>query len=286
MTTPIDTVPSVNAAPSVNPAPGEESANPYAQHLKSVKLANGEEIPFLKDLWSFFSSKGVKTNFFSVNPDTSLALDLDICESLGCPVRVLTNSEAIETKWSIIAATLKARAIAPEHASLAWLDGIQKRWILPRNLVVKRTALDWSTLTTEAAALEGNRIDMLKVEAFQEEERVLLSSLMDGGFRPGVVLVRYTYDPDENVPSMLVAGHLQMVGYRLVECKGSWFLYIFNDTCFYDSCSWRTTTCQNPLSKYIAGMGFVEGIKYVEEKNNLSTLSTVNTTTAAAPSSQ
>jgi hypothetical protein len=276
MTTPLDTVRSVNTA--------EQITNPYAEHLKSVKSIAGEEIPFLKDLWSFFSSKGVKTNFFSVNPDASFALDLDICESLGCPIRVLTDSATIETKWSIIAATLKARAIAPEHANLAWLEGIQKRWILPRNLIIKRTALEWSTLAKEAAAIEGNRVDMLKIESSQEEERAILYSLTDGGFRPGVVLVRYTYDPDENVPSMLVAGHLQMIGYRLVECKGPWFLYLFEDTCFYDSCSWRTTTCQNPLSKYIAGMGFVEGLKYMEERTAASVSSTINTAPIESPS--
>jgi hypothetical protein len=275
MTTPLDTVQAVNTA-------SEKTINPYAEHLKSVKSIAGEEIPFLKDLWSFFSSKGVKTNFFSVNPDASAILDLNICESLGCPIRVLTNSATIETKWSIIAATLKARTIAPEHANLTWLEGIQKRWILPRNLIVKRTALEWSTLATEAAAIEGNRVDMLKIEGSQEEERSILYSLTDGGFRPGVVLVRYTYDPDENVPSMLVAGHLQMIGYRLVECKGPWFLYLFEDNCFYDSCSWRTTTCQNPLSKYIAGMGFVEGLKYVEERTTFS--STVNASPSETPS--
>ena len=276
MTTPLETVRSVNTT--------EKNTNPYAEHLKSVKSIAGEEIPFLKDLWSFFSSKGVKTNFFSVNPDASFALDLDICESLGCPVRVLTDSATIETKWSIIAATLKARGIAPENANLAWLEGIQKRWILPRNLIIKRTALEWSTLAKEAAAIEGNRVDMLKIEGSQEEERAILYSLTDGGFRPGVLLVRYTYDPDENVPSMLVAGHLQMIGYRLVECKGPWFLYLFEDTCFYDSCSWRTTTCQNPLSKYIAGMGFVEGLKYIEEKTAASVSSTINTASIESPS--
>jgi hypothetical protein len=275
MTTPLDTVQAVNTTTV-------KSTNPYAEHLQSVKSIAGEEIPFLKDLWSFFSSKGVKTNFFSVNPDASAALDLNICESLGCPIRVLTNSASIETKWSIIAATLKARAIAPEHANLGWLEGIQKRWILPRNLIVKRTSLEWSTLATEAAAIEGNRVDMLKIEGSQEEERAILYSLTDGGFRPGVVLVRYTYDPDENVPSMLVAGHLQMIGYRLVECKGPWFLYLFEDNCFYDSCSWRTTTCQNPLSKYIAGIGFVEGLKYVDERATAP--STVNATPSETPS--
>lgn len=277
MTTPLDTVQAVNTI-------AEKTTNPYAEHLKSVKSIAGEEIPFLKDLWSFFSSKGVKTNFFSVNPDASATLDLDICESLGCPIRVLTNSAGIETKWSIIASTLKARGIAPEHANLAWLEGIQKRWILPRNIIIKRTALEWSTLATEATAIEGNRVDILKIEGSQEEERAILYSLTDGGFRPGVVLVRFTYDPDENVPSMLVAGHLQMIGYRLVECKGPWFLYLFEDNCFYDSCSWRTTTCQNPLSKYIAGIGFVEGLKYVEERAAASVPSTVNARPSETPS--
>jgi len=112
---------------------------------------------------------------------------------------------------------------------------------------------------------------MLKIEGSQEEERSILYSLLDGGFRPGVVLVRYTYDPDENVPSMLVAGHLQMTGYRLVECTGLWFLYIYEDMCFYDSCSWRSTTCANPLSKYIAGMGFVSGMKHVQSRSLQST---------------
>lgn len=282
MASPLDTVQAVNAIPVEEVA--STNTTSYSQHLKSVKTASGEEIPFLKDLWSFFSSKGVKTNFFSVNPDASFILDLDICESLGCPVRVLTNRANIEAKWSIIAATLKARAIAPENANLDWLEGIQKRWILPRNLVVKRTEFQWSTLATEAAATEGNRVDMLKIEGSQEEERAFLYSLTDGGFRPGVVLVRYTYDPDENVPSMLIAGHLQMIGYRLVECKGPWFLYLFEDTCFYDSCSWRTTTCQNPLSKYIAGMAFVEGIKYVEQQKAVSVPSTINTTSVEGPS--
>ena len=264
--------------PSVEPAAEEvlpQKVNPYLEHLKYVKLSNGEELPFLKDLWTFFSSKGVKTTFFSVNPDTSLTLDLDICESLGCPVRILTNSDVVESKWAIIAATLKARAIAPENASLTWLEGIQKRWILPRNLTVKKVAFDWSTLKTEASSLESNRVDMLKIEGTREEERVFLYSLIDGGYRPGIVLVQYTHDPDTNVPSMLVAGHLQMAGYRLLECRGSWFLYVYEDICFYDSCSWRTTTCQNPVTKYIADMAFMNGLKHVEDKLNVNT-STVN----------
>jgi hypothetical protein len=29
------------------------------------------------------------------------------------------------------------------------------------------------------------------------------------------------------------------------------FFYVYRDICFYDSCSWRDDTVQNPLIKYI-----------------------------------
>ncbi len=75
--------------------------------------------------------------------------------------------------------------------------------------------------------------------------------MMDSGYRPGILLVKYSEDPDGSVPAMLVAGHLQMSGYRLIETKDNWFFYLYTDICFYDSCSWRNTKIQNPLVKSI-----------------------------------
>lgn len=229
-----------------------ETKNSYTNFVKLFKTEDGD-IPFLKDVWGFFSSKGVKTIFISINSDKSFRLDLEICENLGCPIRMFTNEESIEEKWSIISKTLKARKIDEVDKEKEWLEGIQKKWILPKNLLVKRTSLDWNTFRSELQIQNqgDNRMDILKIESKSEEERILLYSMLDSGYRPGILLVKYTEDPDSSVPSMLIAGHLQMSGYRLIEAKDNWFCYLYTDICFYDSCSWRNTSVQNPLIKYV-----------------------------------
>ena len=223
----------------------------YANFTKLITTDDGE-VPFLRDIWGFFSMKGVKTFFVSVNPSNSFRLDLEICENLGCPIHIFTDSDAVEEKWAVVAKTLKARKIDEADKDKQWLEGIQKKWILPKNLVVKKvTSSDWSSMFSELKKSPESRVDLLKVEAYDETERMLLYSMLDNGFRPGILLVKYTVDPDANVPAMLVAGHLQMSGYRLISTKNNWFLYLYTDVCFYDSCSWRDDTVQNPLVKYI-----------------------------------
>jgi hypothetical protein len=232
--------------------------------FKMIPTEDGE-IPFLRDIWGFFGSKGIKTQFFSINPDKSYRLDIEICESLGCPIRILTNKEEVEAKWEVVKNTLKNRKLAEEDKEKAWLQGMEKKWILPKNVLVKRTDFAWNTLRDEVAALTENRCDLLKIEGVNDVERVILYSALDTGFRPGIVLIRYTEDPDANVPSMLVAGHLQMAGYKLLEVSNNWFLYVYNDMCLYDSCSWRNTKVQNPIVHYLAEM-FAEKEK---ERNTL-----------------
>jgi hypothetical protein len=224
--------------------------NVYANFTKLFQTDDGE-IPFLRDIWGFYSMKGVKTIFVTVNPNSSFRLDLEVCENLGCPIRIFTDSDEIEQKWAVIAKTLKARKIDEVDKDKQWLEGVQKKWILPKNLIVKRTDIDWNTIFPELKQSAEGRVDLLKIECYDEKERMLLYSLLDSGFRPGILLVKYTVDPDANVPSMLVAGHLQMSGYRLLSSNNSWFLYLYTDICFYDSCSWRDDTVQNPLIKYV-----------------------------------
>ena len=219
--------------------------------FKMISTHEGE-VPFLRDVWAFFGSKGVKTQFFSVNPDLTYKVDIEVCESLGCPIRILTDKESVEQKWEILRETVKSRKIAEEHKEKAWLQGMEKKWILPKNILVNRTSFDWNTLQKEALAAPENRVDILKIEARENEEHMILYSMLHSGYRPGLVLVRYTEDPDSNVPSMLVAGHLQMSGYKLCEISSNWFLYLYNDICLYDSCSWRNTKDQNPVVRYLA----------------------------------
>ena len=228
-----------------------EQKNSLGNFTKVYTTDDGE-IPFLSDIWGFYSIKGVKTFFVSVNPKNSFRLDLEICENLGCPIRIFTDSDEIEEKWAVISKTLKARKIDDADKDKQWLEGIQKKWILPKNLVVKKLAQnEWNSVFPELKQTAESRVDILKVEAYDDNERMLLYSMLDNGFRPGILLVKYTVDPDANVPAMLTAGHLQMSGYRLMTTKNNWFLYLYTDICLYDSCSWRDDTVQNPLVKYI-----------------------------------
>ena len=219
--------------------------------FKMIQTEDGD-VPFLRDIWSFFGAKGVKTQFYSVNPDLSYKVDVEIVESLGCPVRILTDKEAVEQKWETIRTVVKDRKISEENKEKEWLQGMERKWILPKNIVVKKTSLGWTTLVTEVQSQPENRCDLLKIEAKNEEEQPILYSMINAGFRPGILLVRYTEDPDTNVPSMLIAGHLQMLGYKLVSLSGNWFLYVYADLCLYDSCSWRNTKDQNPVVRYLA----------------------------------
>jgi hypothetical protein len=219
--------------------------------FRKIQTDDGE-IPFLQDIWGFFSKKGIKTQFYSFFSDKSFKLDLELCESLGCPINIyLTNDETV-AKWETIKSTLKNRKIADEDKDKTWLQGLEKKWILPKNILVKKQSVEWTTLRSEVEAHTENRLDILKIEGVNDAEHILLYSMLESGFRPGLVLVRFTEDPDANVPSMLVAGHLQMSGYKLAEVNNNWFLYLYTDVCLYETCSWRNTKTQNPVAYYLA----------------------------------
>ena len=152
-----------------------EKTNNYSKYIET----SDGQIPFLKDLWSFYSSKGVKTSFFSINPENSFELDLLISEGLGCPIRILTNKESIEQKWSIIQRTLKARSIQEEDKQYDWLKGVEKKWILPKNIHIKRDTLGWATWKDNVTNIPENRVDICKIEGNNDDERILLYSLFD-----------------------------------------------------------------------------------------------------------
>lgn len=227
--------------------------------VRIIQTEDGK-VPFLKDIWSFFGKKGVKTRFFSVNSDASYRVDIEICESLGCPIQILTENPELEKKWETIRTTIKNRKLSDEDKDKEWLQGTEKKWILPKNLVVKTTQFTWDTLKNEIASLPENRCDILKIEGSYDCEHMMLYSLFTSGYRPGILLIRYTEDPDANVPSMMTAGQLHMAGYKLIEVTEKWFLYIYTDVCLYESVSMRNKKVQNPIATYLGEL-FAESYK-------------------------
>ena len=234
-------------------------------YLKEITTLDGA-VPFLKDIWNFFNTKGMKTVYISLNAFNSFAVDLEVTENLGCPLHLLFDTTEIEDRWKTLQQTLKERKIADEHKHLDWLEPVKKRWILARNLKTSRVEYSWQTVKAYCKENQLEQIDFLKMEGINENEKMILYSLFDAGYRPSLLLIRWSADPDASVPSMLAAGHLQNVGYRLLSEQNGYFLYLFTDVCMYDTCSWRDTKTQNPMIEYFLKLGSNDSSKETSEE--------------------
>lgn len=224
--------------------------------------------PCLENLWSFYSKKGTRTVFISVGASTSCLADLELSESLGCPIHIVPITQAAREGWEEVAEIVKARA-RPETAQHAFSMGAEDVWILPNNIRFQ-TALPWwgegqfqglptahwfpwvSAICSDMKlANDDVRLDILKVDLPDGLERGLLMSMLDAGFRPGCILVNWEAAPDTHIPTSMAAGHLQNAGYALVGKVGKKFVYYFVDQDMYMTCSWESTETPNPMIQEI-----------------------------------
>jgi hypothetical protein len=79
-------------------------------------------------------------------------------------------------------------------------------------------------------------------------ERGIISAIIDAGFRPAYIFVRWSESPDETTAAAFAAGHLQNSGYRLLSVRpDNHFVYYFTDADMYQICSWANTLVANPM---------------------------------------
>jgi hypothetical protein len=208
----------------------------------------GDKWPMLDSLWDFYNQKGVKTVFVSVGTGRTALIDLELAETLGCAVHLWGSTAS----WDEVRTILKDRKL-PEGAS-DFAKGAETKWVLPKNVRsyagtpgITVSFDDCVHQTVESMKLTEPRIDILKISLTGGAERKLIYALVDTPYRPGLILVDWSEMPDAHLFTTLVAGHLQNCGYCLVASHGSHFLYMFNDKCMYEYCSWETNKVPNPL---------------------------------------
>jgi hypothetical protein len=233
-----------------------------------VKLFGiGEDTwPCLENLWDFYSKKGIKTVFVSIGASGTAAADLEIAETLGCPVHLFDVREETEKKWESVKQILKDRK-RPEGAE-EFTEKVDTKWVLPKNIRFNRTmpsfvegtvkvgensysVSTWDACVEKAVATmnlgDEKRIDICKIVLGESLEKSLVYSLMDSAYRPGILLVEWSTMPDENLQTTLCAGHLQTCGYTLLAKRANRFFYVYNDRCMYEICSWETNKVENPM---------------------------------------
>ena len=234
-----------------------------------------DPFPMIDNAWDVFSGKGIRTVFLSIGNSKSVAADLDMAESLGCPVHAVPLSSKEAEEWKEVTQILKERK--REGASFSFTEGAESKWILPKNVRVL-PALPWwysgeidvsggsvktsgimGTLTSmcEAMKMKDNavRIDILKIDTLASAlglEKSVLAATLDAGFRPATLIVNWSVKPDADLSTTLAAGHLQNCGYRLISKLDNKFLYYFTDNDMYQICSWEDRSCANPMCNAIA----------------------------------
>ena len=260
--------------------------------IKTIGNKN-DQWPMIDNLWGFYGSKGIKTVFFNIGISNTCSSELEIAETLGCPIHTWDPREEVTTAWQETKDILKARKRA--DTASAFTESADSKWVLPKNI---HSYSSLPGFTNGSAEIQGKlyptvslqsavkqmislmkvtdeRIDILKVCMGEGMEKNLLYALMDSPYRPGLLLVQWSVMPDNDLQTTICAGHLQNCGYELAEHIGHNFLYMFNSNCLYEICSWETNKCDNPIVAELtdAYMKSKKSSK-IEETNVLSTTGT------------
>jgi hypothetical protein len=235
-----------------------------------LNQSGSDPFPFIKNAWNMFSKKGKKTIFISIGSSKSVIADMEIAETIGCPLIIVPGSKAGLAGWIEVAECIKTHEPAVNPKS-EFSRGADDKWILPKNLWIEAASMpgwrlatntkadnycveeipfyDWVKQRCEKIGLtkDETRIDILKIDLQDGSERSLLYAMLDAGFRPSLITVNWSASPDTDLSTLLTAGHLQNSGYVLIRKESTKFLYYFVDSDMYTICSWENTNVVNPM---------------------------------------
>ncbi len=253
-------------------APAAPAAPAPKQEITTLVGPAEDRWPVPARVWDVFQSKGIRTSFLSIGAGPSALTDLELAESLGCPIHIVPLTEAESASWAEVSAILKERKREGANATNSFSVGAEAKWVLPKN-IRPQAALPWwgkgriemgsasiDTMSVESVIapicaglkLKDNaqRIDILKLDTVSTApglEKGVLGAVLSSGYRPALVMVRWSERPDFSLSACTAAGHLQSCGYRLLAKEGDKFLYYFTDDDMYQICSWENVEVRNPM---------------------------------------
>jgi hypothetical protein len=235
---------------------------------KEIICVNDRPIP--KDTIVFFHNKQGPRVFATITDDSSVwKKDLAIAERffsemVVCPFQRFPDmvGAEIETVKQILTQRAKYPGVKDDPEALM----ISKTWILPNKISVGPGAIQFLQPNLRIGLEEtcahsiqeqfkpvferlksDEMIHILKLELTSGLERSLVYQFMDSGFRPSLVMIKWSHDMDDHIPTAHCAGHLLNSGYALVAFQNGYALYMYTDESLYDICSMKTVGLQNPI---------------------------------------
>lgn len=257
----------------------------------TIQLVRDRPLP--KELLAFFQYKQGNRIFLTLTDKTSVWRDdLSVGERLFadvvvCPVEVTSE---FQSEFDLTKDVLKQRMKYPGIKENTVLEQVAKTWILPAKLHLGPTVSTFGFSSTDETVHSAlmplletltpgeQQIHLFKVELANSQERPVLYKLLDEGFRPSLVLVKWSHDVDEHLPSAHCAGHLLNSGYACIAYENGYGLYMFNDQVLYDICSLKEPSLKNPIMESLFST-----VNDFHKEQNKSSVSTISTTATNQP---
>lgn len=218
--------------------------------------------PLPKEPLNFYQFKQGNRLFLNMTADPAVWKDdLVIGERLFADTVLCVPESSLQQtteELTRVQDILKQRMKYPGAREDAAIEAIAKTWVLPNKLHLGPT-LEQLFSVKDSSVQRGleelivrlNIVDsiihFLKVELPDGLERQVLYNLLDNGFRPSLVLIKWNHDLDDHTPTAHCAGHLLNSGYSLVSLENGYGLYMFMDHSLYDTCSMKIVALENPF---------------------------------------
>jgi len=225
-----------------------------------IHCVRGRPIP--KEPLNFYQFKQGNRLFLNITDSPSVWKDdLIIGERLFADI-VLSTPQAVQEsnqeELTHVQDILKQRMKYPGAREDPAIEAIAKTWVLPTKIHMGPTLEQLLSVEHDSVSkqlgevmtklsVQDSVVHFLKVELANGLERQVLYKLLDNGFRPSLVLVKWGFDLDDHVPTAHCAGHLLNTGYALIALENGYGLYMYIDHVFYDTCSMKKVGLENPF---------------------------------------
>ena len=229
-----------------------------------LQIVNNRPIP--KEPLSFFQYNQGSRYFVTITDSPTVWCDDLVLgerffsEIIICPF--VDHEETHSKELTLVKDVLKQRMKYPGVKENPALEKIAKTWILPNKVHMGPNAEAFLSTSEHSVKdsfepffktinNETSMIHILKLELNDGKERALLYKFLDNGFRPSLVLIKWSYDLDDHVSTAHCAGHLLNSGYSLVGIENGYSLYMFSEQTLYDITSMKTIGLKNPMMESI-----------------------------------
>jgi hypothetical protein len=213
-----------------------------------------EGTPFIKNPLNFFSSTKTNRYLLVISDDpNSWKKDMVLAEKMFGHLLISNSSSEFSTEFPVHQEVLRHRLKVPGIQNNPELMKTAKIWILPNKLIkapppdILQNSFD-SSIQPLLNSPQGS-LSYVKIDLTDGKERMMVYRILDDGYRPGLICVKWSNDLDEHYATAYCAGHLMNAGYVHVMSIHGYSLYYYGGLSLYDSCSMKEISWGNPIAQ-------------------------------------